>query len=162
MSVYLDECNFDLTIKKKNIPAAFEAAKKLIQSGEYGVWDDDKENWESLEKLINATCWVAGFDKKGNLILEEAPENFNDQDIVFFNTIAPYVEVGSYIDINTSDFQHFEWYFDGNNCIRKEGKMDYDCNIEIVEALLTKQKDLPKLLGIHPELDKRIHEVLKG
>ena len=172
MSVYLDETEIDFTIRIENQAEAYAAALKLIQSGGYEPWDDP--DYTDLPSLLSACCWVPDVLKEipkhikyshppkiGDIVGLEAPENFDDKDILLWNALAPYVEEGSYININTSDFQHFQWYFDGKNCIRKNGTMDYDCNIEIVEALLTNQKDLPMLLNIHPELDKRIHEILK-
>lgn len=166
MSVYLESCSGVFTIKKENIPAAFAAAEKLVQSGEYAVhWDD---NWKT--KLKKADDFIAFLEtagwqdievEEGNIIGINAGEYYNDEDFTLFKAIAPFVEAESYLDIETSDFQKFEWYFDGYTCIRKEGTVDYDSNIEIVEALLKEKKDLPTMLGIHPELDKRIHDVLK-
>jgi hypothetical protein len=89
-------------------------------------------------------------------------ENYNSDDLKLFTAIAPYVKAGSYIQIETSQWEKFEWYFNGLTVIRKEGELDFDSNIEIVEALLKDKKLLPQLLGIHPELDKRIAEILKG
>ena len=166
MSVYIDESYSQFSIKKKDLNAAFAAAAELVQSGKYAKhWDDSSkkqiEDASNLNEFFEAAGWETGYGSKG-LERLSCPEYYNNEDILLFKAIAPYVKPGSYIDINTSDFQHFEWYFDGYTCEWKEGTMDYDSNIEIVKAILTKKEELPKLMGIHPELDKRIHETLKG
>lgn len=165
MSVYIDNCQGNFNIKKENIPGAFEAAKKLVQSGEYAVHWDDKwhtslENSKDFIEFLETTSWEVD-ESDGNITAVRAGENYDSDDFILFKAIAPFVEANSYIDIETSDFQKFEWFFDGYTCIRKEGTVDYDSNIEIVEALLKNRKELPTLLGVHPELDKRIHEILK-
>lgn len=168
MGVYIDGGNFDFKIVEANIPTAFEATRQLLESGGYSVWSDDDWKKETdpakaLVAIFSAAGWGATFDEdEKEFSIEEAPDSYSEKDKTFFDTMAPYVKRGSYIDIDTSDFQHFEWYFDGYTCIRKEGTMDYDSNIEIVNALLTNREQLPTLIGIHPELDKRIAEVLKG
>lgn len=168
MSVYIDNCYCSFTIKKENIAAALTKAKELVQSGGYADWTA-----EDQQKLLGASS-IDEFLRFANNWYTEV-ENFNiigligkyeqyyqQEDLNLFKTLAPYVEAGSYINIETNNFQKIQWYFDGITCITKEGQMDYDCNIEIVEAILQKKEMLPTMLGIHPELDKRIAKTLKG
>lgn len=167
MSVYMESCNGVFKIKKKNISAALKVAKELARSGKYAVhWDYGwKKNLfkakDFIEFLTTAGWQEINVEKNGDITNIYAGEYYNDEDFTLFKAIAPLVEAKSYLDIETSEGEKFEWYFDGYTCIRKEGTVDYDSNIEIVKALLTHKKQLPTLLGIHPELDKRIHEVLK-
>jgi hypothetical protein len=184
MSTYIEEYTTNFEIEKENVPAAFAAAKELFQSGNYCkfvnielstqkslliVWKKRLTEASSLDEFLQiASGWEA--DVKDSAIIGiSAGEYFNYEDFELFQAIAPYVKEGSWINISTSDtvftrvaFEKFQWYFDGNTCIRKEGELDFDSNIEIVEALLTHKKMLPMMIGIHPELDKRIHEALKG
>jgi len=167
MSAYIESCNGVFKMKKKNIPAAFETAKKLVQSGEYAVhWDDewktDLKKADDFIAFLETAGWQDIEIEEGDITGLNSGESYNDEDFTLFKAIAPFVEADSYLDIETSNGEKFEWYFDGHTCIWKEGTVDYDSNIEIVTALLKKKKELPMLLGVHPELDKRIHEALKG
>lgn len=159
MGVYIDGgCN-DFKIKKENFEAVRDAARQLVQSGNFSIWGDD---WDKdIKELFQAVGWPAEFDKEGNIDGLEPPESYDSNDYTFFKEIAPFVEPDSYIDIETSDFQKFEWLFKNNVVVRKEGGVDYDGNAEIVEALLTHKKILPMLIGIHEDLDERIEEVLR-
>ena len=174
MSEYIDWCNCQFQMKKENVEAAFAAVRTLLQSGDaqpittvkYAQHYDDQ--WKkrlhdagNLDKFLEVCCWEVEVEDYNIVGLQFNGENYDSEDILVFTAIAPYVEAGSYIQIQTSTNEKFEWYFDGYTVIRKEGEIDFDNNIEIVETLLKDKKLLPQLLGIHPELDKRIAEVLK-
>ena len=168
MGVYIDSYSCDFRMKKENIAAALAAAKELVQSGGYAKHWDDRSRQQLLDAptidqfLYHVNYWVTEIEDFNIVNLYgENEQYYRTEDFEFFKAIAPYVEEGSTIDIETSDFQKFRWYFDGNTCIRKDGELDYDCSIEIVEAILRDKKMLPMMIGIHPELDKRIAEVLK-
>jgi hypothetical protein len=154
-------------MKKENVEAAFTAVKTLIIEKKYGQYYDSDwykrlEEVDNIDTLLEVCGWETEVENYDIVGLRFDGENYNSDDIILFIALAPYIEAGSYIQIETSDFQKFEWYFDGYTVVRKEGMVDFDSNIEIVEALLKDKKLLPQLLGIHPELDKRIAEVLKG
>ncbi len=168
MSIYVDESDSHFVIKKENVAAALAAAVELIQSGGYtshsshDPWRQSLLDAASIDQFLErANGWetiVEDFD----ITALRSSMNFRDEDEELFKAIAPFVESGSYINISTSDFRKFQWYFDGNTVITKHGEVDYDSNIEIVEAILGQKDLLPLLLGTHPVLDKRIGEVLKG
>lgn len=167
MSISIEESDCFFHMKKENLGAALAAALKLVQSGGYAKhcdkhWRQKIINATSIDELLNeANEWETEVEDY-NIIGIRSGEYFRYEDEELFKAIAPYVESGSYINISTSDFRKFQWYFDGNTVITKEGNIDYDNNMEIVEAILEHKDLLPLLLGTHPELDKRIGEVLKG
>ena len=90
---------------------------------------------------------------------EEAAEKgyeleLNDNDAV----------VRIWVDVDTENFFEPKDLIHGNKKLLAlmatcghEGLREF-ANIEIVEAILKEKKLLPQLLGIHPELDKRIAE----
>ncbi len=167
MSVYIDWCNCHFSMKKENIEAAFTAIKTLLQSGKYAQHYDDPwkkrlHDADNLDRFLEACCWEVEVENYDIVGIHFNGENYDSDDLILFTAIAPYVEAGSYIQMEISTNDKFEWYFDGYTVITKEGEIDFDSNIEIMEALLKEKKLLPQLLGIHPELDKRIAEVLKG
>lgn len=44
----------------------------------------------------------------------------------FFQAIAPYVEVGSYIELQGEDGCRWRWVFDGNICVEQTAKIVWD------------------------------------
>jgi len=169
MGVYIDGGSCVFKMKKEDVAAALTAAKGLVQSGGYAEhyapdWREKLLKAPSIDEFLRiANGWITTVEDFNITGLHgEGEQSYRSEDEELFNALAPFVEKGCYIDIETSDFQKFRLAFNGKTCERKEGELDYDNNIGIVEAILKDKKMLPMLIGVHPVLDERIHEVLKG
>jgi hypothetical protein len=54
------------------------------------------------------------------------------------------------------DHERWVWEFDGQTCSEVTGRIDYTNSEQIVKDILNKCPCLPLLMGINPELDRRI------
>ena len=157
----IEEQNFE--IETENFVPALKALKK--QSGKITSWVDQTKlkNATSLDQAMEACRWspehTADVPTEEISYLYFQGDKLGDEDVLF-DTLAPFVKVGSYIRIKGED-SIWEYRFNGETCEQVTGYLDFDCNHEIIESILEHKEILPTLLGIHEELDKRISEILK-
>lgn len=166
-NIYMDECSF--RIKEKNFPHLIKAIVSAVKNGmifncvtQSNILNASNESDTSraIEKLLIECRWEPHFNLKRNICtIDFLGTKLGDEDKLF-KIMAPYVEAGSYIRVIGEEREKWEWRFDGKNVEEKYASLDWDNNIEIVEAILKRKKMLPTLLGIHPKLDERIGRVL--
>lgn len=167
-------------ISKENVPRALQAIKNLATQthrgggGSYGPgkkvvkhfsWVETNEitNAKNIEEVFEAWSWTAEVDRKGNVTdIYFNSEKIGDEAILF-EAIAPYVKDGSYIEMSGEDSAIWRWAFKDKEMYEESAVLDWDDNAGIVEKILkAKKKELPTLMGIHPELDRKIEKILKG
>lgn len=75
------------------------------------VYTDDVLQSNTLEEALEKIRYKSEYDKKGNIIdIEFTGEKLGDDDI-FFNSLAPYVESGSFITFEDEDHCIWMWKF---------------------------------------------------
>jgi len=142
MGYCMEQIDSDFMIKAENVKAALQAIKKLagketIKDGSGGhfswVETSDFVKAKTLDKAMDAWRWeITGPEP-------EDPENdpaefdaitFNGEklgdDAILFNAIAPYVEKGSYIEMQGEDGSRWRWVFDGKKCKEVTAKISFD------------------------------------
>lgn len=90
-------------------------------SGEkWFAWVDmDYINDKTLEDAITKWNWHTNNDKEGNITdIYFEGEKLGQEDILF-ETIAPFVEKNSFIEMIGEDDYMWRWCFDGKKCIEK-------------------------------------------
>lgn len=117
MGYYMDQRYADFRIKKQNFP---EIEKILPQQFPWtsGCFE--------IGELFDCFSWELDFNDEGDAIsICFVGEKQND-DYEFLNTIAPWVEKDSYIEMQGQDGSLWRWCFDGEKCIEKEAKISWD------------------------------------
>ena len=157
MGYYINVRETYVTIKKEN----FEACRQALISLGDGDWVEACTESQTLEEMLTEWRWKPEYDKDGdinNLYFES--EKLGDEEKLF-NALAPYIEADSYIEIGGEENAIWRYCFDGKTMYEDTAVLDWDCNTDIVNAILEKKEVLPLLLGIHPSLDGRIEKALK-
>lgn len=108
--------------------AALEAIKRLagketIKPGHFS-WVDTWEfiTADTFEEAMDAWRWKVESSYKA--IFFEG-EKLGD-DLLLFSTIAPYVEAGSYIEMQGEDGAIWRWIFDGKTCREVTAKIVFE------------------------------------
>ena len=186
MGYCMNQREASFKIKKENVEPCLKSLKKLAaQAGKKGSggtyanilinrangkhtlnfsWVDTERFAEvkTLKDAIGEWQWDIEMQKDGSVDGIYFSGDKSGDDIQLFEAIAPYVESGSYIEMSGEDGTIWRWKFEEGKCTENEATLDWEDNIDIVDALLKEKKILPTLLGIHPSLDRRIGKVFKG
>ena len=149
-----DEAIF--SVEKKH----FSDMLLAIQRIKSGAWTNGTLNCITVEDALKEWRWYPEFDGRGNIsYIQFQGEKSGDEDKLF-DAIAPYVDSGSFIQMHGEDGCIWRWVFDGKTYDNVGANIDFEA---IVDAILKHKKLIPLLMGIHPELDKRIvNKVKKG
>lgn len=125
------DCNFK--IKREHFKDALKAIKALVaqdnkKSGgsfkggktieKFFAWTENDEilNAKTVMDALLAWRWEVEIDDDGINNISFTGEKLGD-DIHLFEAIAPFVEVGSYIEMTGEDGGHWRWMFNGKTCI---------------------------------------------
>lgn len=110
--MYVKDSNF--TIKKDNVKLAFQALYSLYESynGKYRKKFEDITFPELFEKFR----WSITMDDDGNVCGIAFNRSISFDEKILFQTIAPFVEVGSYIEMEGENYLCWRWVFDGKEC----------------------------------------------
>lgn len=139
MGYYMNQKSAKFTIKKENLAGALGAIKALATTPErMGGGSSTGERWYSwvtTEKFLKAETfaealgewrWDCFIDESGDLV----EINFNGEklgdDAILLKAIAPFVEAGSYIEMEGEDGCYWKWIFDGKTMIEKTGRVVYE------------------------------------
>lgn len=174
MGYCMDQKHSAFKIKKENFAAALEAIKGLaLQASQIGGGSSRGEkgfSWVSTEEFttagtlkeaLSAWRWETNESKEGDIdgIFFNGEKLGDDQTL--FETLAPYVEAGSFIGMEGEDGAIWRWFFDGKNCFEESAEVDYDNHKGMIKSILEHKELLPQLIGLHPNLDKKIQEALE-
>jgi hypothetical protein len=134
MGYYMNQTDSKFSIKKKNLNKVVKAIQELRgkesiidSSGRNFSWvDHDFYEKTNISDILNCWRWEVAFDKGGNVNdITFQGEKFGD-DKVLFNSIASYVQDGSYIEIVGEDNQMWRWVFQDGKCFEKYPEIKWD------------------------------------
>ena len=74
-------------------------------------------------KIVRLKCVVDVKDEMNSIYFEG--EKYGDDDLIF-NAIAPYVEDGSYIQMNGEDGAIWRWVFENGKCVEKQATITFN------------------------------------
>lgn len=103
-------------MEKSNLEAA---CKALLNVTSDCKWFDMTEA-SSLINVVDQFGWYLEFDDDGNVNYIEFLLECIGEEKRLFNTIAPYVRPGSYIQMIGEDDAMWRWFFDGMRCIKQK------------------------------------------
>ncbi len=139
MGYHIRQRGSDFRIKKDNFAAALAAIKALANKPEQmGGGNSTGERWyswvdmnelaaaETLPLALSAWRWeVDCSDETGDVFnITFCGEKLGD-DTILFETLAPFVEKGSYIDMEGEDGSLWRWAFDGGGVVELTGEVSY-------------------------------------
>lgn len=143
MGYCMSQRDASFRIKGKNRAKALDAIKALASQEDRmsgGSWSGgvQRERWFSwvttaefrdartLEDAMWAWRWEIEGDEGGDVdSIMFGGEKLGD-DTVLLGAIAPYVEPGSYIEMQGEDGSLWRWVFDGRTCQEKSATLTWD------------------------------------
>lgn len=108
------DCKFYVVNEKAALAAIKGLAGKETMGPGHFSWVDTREFMmaDTLEEAMSAWRWET--ESYWKYILFDG-EKLGD-DLLLFDAIAPYVEAGSYIEMQGEDGAIWRWIFDGKTC----------------------------------------------
>lgn len=104
-------------IKKENVKDATKALKEYADN-RFSNREFDWRKRRHLEDVLKLFCYNCDYDDDDNVndIDFNGEKLSNDEEML--NVIAPYVEYGSYIEIDGEEGEKWRWFFTGKRCIQ--------------------------------------------
>lgn len=95
--------------------------------GDHFSWvNENFHQLPTLEDMLKAWRWRPKLNENYDIVgLEFSGEKMGD-DKLFFTTIAPYVEAGSYIHFVGECGAQWRYEFDGNVMVDRQGKVTFE------------------------------------
>lgn len=134
MSMTLKVSDVFFHMKKENFKYAIEALARndnlFNRVCKYAVWEkmDIKDEADKLSAYFLSLGFDLMFEEKtGDIetIWFEKDYYIAEHDL-FFRIIGKYVTAGSHINGEVDGSSHFQWYFNGDCCIERDGKLVYE------------------------------------
>jgi hypothetical protein len=127
MGYYINQTDSKFFINKSDFKKVVKAIQKLHGkesitdgSGRHFSWvDQDFHTKDSISEILDSWRWEVGFDKDGNIDLITFHGEKLGDDKILFETIAPYVKSGSFIQITGEDDTMWRWIFRDGICFEK-------------------------------------------
>ncbi len=124
------------TIKPSNVAGALASIKALAgketitdSSGPHFSWVNTRDflKAETLSQAMDAWRWNATRNEETNAIedIMFEGEKIGDE-AALFGAIAPFVEPGSFIEMQGEDGTIWRWIFDGKTCEEKTATISWD------------------------------------
>jgi hypothetical protein len=90
-------------------------------------WTDTKrlQETQTIEDVIKQFGWEPETDNDGNIVDLYFDHDKMGQEDLLFDTIAPCVRAGSYLDMEGEEGDLWRWYFDGEQMLDQTGKVTY-------------------------------------
>ena len=145
--IYFRDCDF--TIKKENKQKALEALKELFAKRPTLSWvsQSDIKDKEAIEDALSECRWETECDESGDIVWIRFSGEKSGDDGVIFDSIAPFVEKNSYIEMRGEENEIWRWIFDGEHCKEIYPTTTWECAIkDLVAALSVGGKDTRCLL----------------
>jgi hypothetical protein len=128
----MDLVEAEFRIPKEHLPRALQALKGLLplpdSHGPISGWKVPLAETNTLPQALDLWGWEVVLDEEGNVVDLHIPgggkKYLNDDRL--FETLAPYVEQGSFLVLEGEDRERWRWRFDGETLITEEGKVVYD------------------------------------
>jgi hypothetical protein len=120
MGYYVTQGDSRFWIRAEKIPEAFKALKEL--GSDHSWVSADAAKAKDLEELITSWRWTVYHDKSNGDIDEICfdGEKYGDEEWLF-EALGPYVEAGSYINMQGEDGCQWRFYFDGSEMRMQDG-----------------------------------------
>lgn len=115
------------SMKADNKVPAFKALKAAASDKSF-CWINPAtvKGCRTLEELMDECRWDLDENDDGDVIgIAFSGEKAGD-DLKLFNALAPYVEAGSFIEMQGEDGALWRWVFDGKTCVEKTAKVSWD------------------------------------
>jgi hypothetical protein len=177
MGVYLTQRETNFHIKKEDFEPALKA---LQQAAKERVKESGHWSWIDMDTIIKAKTlveameelrWTPEIEKHEKEALEPKRlgdiinlgyngEKWGDEE-TFFGVLASFVESGSYIEVE-AEGDIFRWVFKNGQIETVGGNLTFEDLEGMIETLLEQKKLLPMLMGIHPLLDEKIANAMRG
>jgi len=106
-------------VKEKRGAAGHTWRGKDIPIEKHYAWVDEGGalNAETFKKVAQAFRWDMDLDDNGDVYwIAFNGEKYGGDEMVFLNTIAPYVKKDSYIEMEGEEGERWKWYFTGETC----------------------------------------------
>lgn len=119
MGYEMKVCESYFRIKAENKTAALAAImvlKRQVERGEFFVSAQEFMNAKDLCEAVHAWRWSMTTDESGDIIGIRFDKWKYADDDVLFKILAPFVEPGSYIEMQGEDGYSWRWDFDGKTC----------------------------------------------
>jgi len=119
MGYYIQQRTTQFCIKAKNQTKALVAVKGLVGQEPIGAhfsWVGNFSDADSFQEVMEEWRWEVEFNERGDVIdLFFNGQKLGDDELLF-QTIAPFVEAGSYIEILGEEGEMWRWAFDDKEC----------------------------------------------
>ena len=140
MGYCMHQLDWHVKIASADKAGALAALKAMDNSNGNGRWDDgqgygpqwswvsqrDVNEADTLEEALDAWRWHATTGKNGDIhSLEFVCEKYGD-DPVMFKVLAPFVEDGSFIEMQGEDGERWMWKFGGGKVETFQGQTVYE------------------------------------
>lgn len=128
MGYCMTQVDGSFRMKRENQDAAFKAVKEQMSGKEYH-WQG--KGWMSGARDIQAVmdAWIYEAetdDETGDITdLHFSGEKLGDE-LEFFKVIAPFVEKGSFLEMQGEDGSLWRWMFDGTTCKEVYARVEWD------------------------------------
>jgi hypothetical protein len=119
----LAKFGWDLKFEKLDQP---QITLDDVKSKLHNILAFSKANSLSKEKLEgDLEDLIKNFPKEPSVVgISFMGEGYSD-DIELFNILAPFVEAGSFIEMNGEEGETWRWLFDGTSCQEKHPKVEW-------------------------------------
>ena len=114
--------------KEKNGAGGSTWRGKNIPIEKHYAWVNEERalNAKTFKEVTEAFRWDTEEDKEGNVIhFSFTGQKYGGDELVFLNTIAPYVKKDSYIEMRGEEGELWKWYFDGETCKEHHAIVQY-------------------------------------
>lgn len=124
MSYYINQRDCDFVIKAKNMPKAYDALRELIDKGmQWPLYSIDE-----FRKSIKRFEYDVNFNREGDCV-DIFKEGLLVYDEEILNSIAPYVEHGSFIEFEGEDGYLWRYVFTHGEMHEVSGKIVWEDDI---------------------------------
>lgn len=127
MGYCMDQMYSEFHIKAENRAPALAACLALAREGGDFHWvsANDFIKAKSLEEVLDVWSWSPDKDENNNIVGLCFEGEKSGADFTLFETIAPFVEKGSYIEMQGEDGARWRWVFNGKTCKEVYAKLDW-------------------------------------
>jgi hypothetical protein len=130
-TMYQRETQFRIPDYLKHV-AYVHVRERLYGNGSSYSYVDDRDLAvaSTIEDWFRAFMWKPVVDQGGNIVglKYAAPEHKMGDEEALFDTVARFVNRGSYINMVPGDYEDdgpWRWYFDGEHCLNQPATTTY-------------------------------------
>lgn len=135
MGYHMEQLSSSFALKRSNEKDALAAIKALAGKetitdggGRHFSWVDHDfaTKYDNLHDMMEEWRWELEYDDDCNVdAIQFTGEKIGD-DKILFDAIAPFVEAGSFIEMQGEDGARWKWVFDGKTCVERAAETTYE------------------------------------